>query len=554
MIYFGALFRGCFYFGGEEMLIVTDLDYNSEPLTDYSNLSIKQKINEDYTLSFTVSKTENNKDAYELVQEEAKITYDCSEFIIKKITETPYGKSVIATHEFFEMADTFVEETLLEGMYTIQQALQHAFSTSTRWEYDIEGTFEQVTLTDFGNDNCLALVQQIMQRYNAEFEFDEQHKRIVVKNRIGEDTDYQIRYRHNLKTISKSIDSSNMKNAVKVYFNVNDLGEYRSSFLHTTPNANKYGRKYAEPLYLDEITSFEEARRIAENYLKDVPDISIECEFVELQKAGYQGDVQLGNSLFLIDERMGIDIEARIVEIEEYPESSKSPRIVISNAQKTMTDVVLDLNNKHANLDRVAVKQRKYYNGCTITPEEGFKATSQNGVTVWMNATEGFILEKDGIRKFFVDQNGKLQLDGELHITSDDGNKKMLEAFLEESGGTVKIYNADGIINAQIGSNIYSHVDSGGAVYLYSDNGDLRVDLFIDRATESGRMTLRDRNGESRININADSTSGAIIRLSDANGDLVTYLTEDRGVIGNERIATRDWVRDYVDDILSGLE
>lgn len=536
------------------MLIVTDLDYNSEPLTDYSNLSIKQKINEDYTLSFTVSKTENNKDAYELVQEEAKITYDGSEFIIKKITETPYGKSVIATHEFFEMADTFVEETLLEGMYTIQQALQHAFSTSTRWEYDIEGTFEQVTLTDFGNDNCLALVQQIMQRYNAEFEFDEQHKWIVVKNRIGEDTDYQIRYRHNLKTISKSIDSSNMKNAVKVYFNVNDLGEYRSSFLHTTPNANKYGRKYAEPLYLDEITSFEEARRIAENYLKDVPDISIECEFVELQKAGYQGDVQLGNSLFLIDERMGIDIEARIVEIEEYPESSKSPRIVISNTQKTMTDVVLDLNNKHANLDRVAVKQRKYYNGCTITPEYGFKATSQNGVVVMMNATEGFILEKDGIRKFFVDQNGKLQLDGELHITSDDGTKKLLEAILEESGGTVKIYNADGIINAQIGSNVYSYADCGGALNLYSDNGDLKVDIYIDRNTESGRMLLRDRNGESRININADDVDGAIIQISDGNGDLKTFLSEDSGFIGGEPIATRNWVRDYIDDVLSDLE
>lgn len=536
------------------MLIVTDLDYNSEQLTDYSNLSIKQKINEDYTLSFTVSKTENNKDAYELVQEEAKITYDGSEFIIKKITETPYGKSVIATHEFFEMADTFVEETLLEGMYTIQQALQHAFSTSTRWEYDIEGTFEQVTLTDFGNDNCLALVQQIMQRYNAEFEFDEQHKRIVVKNRIGEDTDYQIRYRHNLKTISKSIDSSNMKNAVKVYFNVNDLGEYRSSFLHTTPNANKYGRKYAEPLYLDEITSFEEARRIAENYLKDVPDISIECEFVELQKAGYQGDVQLGNSLFLIDERMGIDIEARIVEIEEYPESSKSPRIVISNTQKTMTDVVLDLNNKHANLDRVAVKQRKYYNGCTITPEYGFKATSQNGVVVMMNATEGFILEKDGIRKFFVDQDGKLQLDGELHITSDDGNKKMLEAFLEESGGTVKIYNVDGIINAQIGSNVYSYADCGGALNLYSDNGDLKVDIYIDRNTESGRILLRDGNGESRININADDVDGAIIQISDHNGDLKTFLSEDSGFIGGEPIATHNWVRDYIDDILSDLK
>lgn len=210
--------------------------------------------------------------------------------------------------------------------------------------------------------------------------------------------------------------------------------------------------------------------------------------------------------------------------------------------------------NKHADLDRVAVKQRKYYNGCTITPEYGFKATSQNGVVVMMNATEGFILEKDGIRKFFVDQNGKLQLDGELHITSDDGTKKLLEAILEESGGTLKIYNADGIINAQIGSNVYSYADCGGALYLYSDNGDLKVDIYIDRNTESGRMILRDRNGESRININADDVDGAIIQISDDNGDLKTFLSEEDGYINGERIATRNWVRDYIDDILSGLE
>ena len=537
------------------MLVVTDLHNQSEPLVDYvkDSLSIKRKINVDYTLSFTVVPTEKNRVAYDMIQEESKITYNNAIFVIKNVTETPYSKSVTAIHEFFETEGDFVEEVLLEGMYTIQQALTLAFSTSD-WDWTLQGTFDQVTLTDFGHDNYLSLVNQIMQLYNAEYEIDEEKKWIVVKSRIGEETDYQIRYKHNLKAISRSIDSSNIKTAVRVHYNVDDLGEYRSSFTYYSNNESKYGRKFAEPLYLDQVTTWDEARRIAENYLKDVPDISIECEFVELQKAGYQGDVQLGNSLFLIDERMGIDIEARIVEIEEYPESSKSPRIVISNTQKTMTDVVLDLNNKHANLDRVAVKQRKYYNGCTITPEYGFKATSQNGVVVMMNATEGFILEKDGIRKFFVDQNGKLQLDGELHITSDDGNKKMLEAFLEESGGTVKIYNVDGIINAQIGSNVYSYADCGGALYLYSDNGDLKVDIYIDRNTESGRMILRDRNGESRININADDVDGAIIQISDDNGDLKTFLSEDDGYIGGERIATRNWVRDYIDDILSGLE
>lgn len=533
------------------MLVITDLNNQSEPLTDYGNLSIKQKINEDYTLSLRVVPTERNKVAYSLVEEESLITYKNATFVIKKVIETPYGKTVTAIHDFFDTVDDYVSETLLEGMYTIQQALIHAFSASNNWSFTINGTFDQVTLTNFGNDNCLALVHQIMELYNAEYEIDEERKWIVVKNRIGEETDYQIRYKHNLKTISKSVDSSKIKTAVRVNYNVNDLGEYRSSFTYYSPNESKYRkRKFAEPLYLDHVTTWEEANRIASTYLNDVPEVTIECEFVELQRAGYEGEVQLGNSLFLIDERMGIDIEARIVEIETFPESSKSPRIVISNAQKTMTDVVLNLNAKQTSLDRVAVKQRKYYNGCTITPEDGFKATAHNGVVVMMNATEGFILEKDGVRKFFVDANGKLQLDGELHITSDDGNKKLLEAFLDENGGTVKVYNAEGIINAQIGSNHYSHSDTGGAVYLYSDKGDLKVDLFIDRDTESGRMIFRDQNGESRININADSASGAIIRLIDVNGDLVTYLTEDRGFIGNERIATRDWVRDYVDDAI----
>ncbi len=532
-------------------MIVTDLTGQTEMLTDYSNVAIRQKVNEDYTLSFTVVPTDKNTHSYPLVQEESLIECENELYVIKQCIDNPYNKSVTALHEFFETVNDYVEEVLLEGLYPIEEALAHAFSSTTDWTYVVEDTFQQATLTDFGNNNLVALLQSILESYNAEYTVSSTDKVVRIKKQLGTETDYQVRYKHNLITINRQTDSSNVKTAVKVYFNPDEFGEYRSSVIYFSPNKDLYNRtKWAEPLYLDTVTTESEALAYAATQLQDTPIVSITTEFIHLQEAGYDGDdMSLGNSFFLIDERINLSNIARIVEIERYPfDKSKSPRITVANKRKSITDVTISQKQQHNQLNDVAVKQKKIYNGCTITKEDGFKATAQNGVVVMLNASEGILVINNEVRKFFVDVDGNLIMDGKLQITS-EGNT-LLEAFLDKNGGVLNIYDEDGNLNTRIGSNKYSSTTMGGAVFVYADgdkNDHIRGELSIDRISESGQLELRDSNGQLRVKISVDSG----IRIMDSNGNIVTDLSETSGEIGGDLIATRDWVRDYVDDAVS---
>lgn len=85
----------------------------------------------------------------------------------------------------------------------------------------------------------------------------------------------------------------------------------------------------------------------------------------------YLDDVQLGNSLYLIDERMSINELARIVEIERFPyDNTRSPIVTISTVKRNSTDAVVQQKVEQKKLERTAMKQKVIYNVCTITSED----------------------------------------------------------------------------------------------------------------------------------------------------------------------------------------
>lgn len=477
------------------VLEVTTLNQENEMLTDFHEVSIFQELSGQHTLEFTVVKTERNKHVYDMVQEESTVKVGKDEFVVKLIDENPYSKSVYATGIFFEMIDDYVEETFPDGLYTITEALDLALSNSV-WTYELMDSYPQrAKLEGFGNDNALSMLRKVINAFNSEYEVDANNKKIIIKRSVGINTDYQIRYKSNLVGINRNIDSSNVKTAIKVFYNLDEFGNYNSSIVYRSPNVNKYPReKWATPILSDVITTESQAVSTARLVLNDEPTIAVEVEFLALKKIGYESDdIQLGNRLFLIDERMNIDANARIVAVKTFPyEISRTPVVTISSIRKNMSSLVINQQNAQATIEQSAVKLKSIYNGCTISKEDGFKAVAENGVETVMNATEGIYIKRDDVLKFFVDANNdELTMDGRLKVTS--GSTTVMEGYKDTAGGIIKLYDVDAQLNVAIGSNRNDIGYTGGSLTLYNDGSQLedgKVELRIDRSSEGGVMAL----------------------------------------------------------------
>jgi phage minor structural protein len=361
------------------LLVVTSLSGQTEALTDYKSLERKRRVNGERSLSFLLLKTERNAHAFDLVQEESIVEYDGHEYRIKRIEERTLGgtpvKSVQAQHIFFDIIDDFQYDTI-SGTINITTALNHAFSV-TDWTWVNQGAFDSVEFDNFGNDNPLALFQTILERYGAEFDITGPRE-ITIKNKIGVRRDAQFRYRHNIKTLSKHVDTSNLSTYIKGFGKQtkNEQGDVISQVTaeYTSPNAVIFGIRHAKPVHDERFTSTETLQVHLQKVLNDEPEVSIEIEIIELWKNGVPlHEYDLGDELYTIFEPLNIDLILRIMEITDYPESNKSPSIVLGNVMKKASDYMASfsqvqkaLKNVMDNEGNLSLKLKRLYSDTNI--------------------------------------------------------------------------------------------------------------------------------------------------------------------------------------------
>lgn len=524
----------------------------TEALIDFdkNSAAINQTLNGDYSLSFFIHKTDRNAFCYDLVDEEAVVTAESENFIIKSISESPYGKQVTALHEFFELVDEQVDQTLADAWHSIDIPLSIIFA-NVDWTYQVYSAFDMAFLKGVGDDNPVALLNAVIDAFQAEYTVSSADKTVHIYKKIGKETDYQVRYKHNLVAIDKDIDASDVKTAIKVRYNKQEDGSYASIATYISPHANKYAKlKWAKTVEFD-TDNIDVALAYGAQQIVDTPSIAITCEFVHLRAAGYdEKDIALGNSFYLHDPRVNENDLARIIAIDRYPfDKTKTPKVTLANRVKYMSDIAVEQRRKHLLLNAEAVKQKENYGGTTIS-EEGFQAVAEEekGIIIMINAKDGILIKNGEIKKFYVDTEGNVTFDGRLLITKGDGITPMLEAFLDEHGGRLMMYDVDGKLNVKMGSEESGGGQLGGILKLYDDGDDrLRVQLgaFVGNGS-GGALTLFDNADKARVIVQAlqDSFLGGLIGIADETGSVQTALTLREGRIDGKKIATEQWVND----------
>jgi phage minor structural protein len=314
--------------GGEPMLVVTSLQGQTEPLPDINGVEDMEQVNGEYSLSFVCFNTKNNQYAYPLVQEESTVELDGHEFRIKQMTEVRDRKEVHAQHIFFDLVDHYQEGTF-GGTHTLDEFVTYALN-GTGWTFENVDVTESAFIPNFGEGNVIALIKQICDAFGCEYQImPGRHLRFMKQ--IGADKDEQFRYKHNIKTIKKSVDTTKLATAIKGYGANGLVVEYHS------PNEAIYGTRWAEPIKDDQYTTAESLTERLKQELVDVPEVTIE---LELSQLGF--DVGLGDRVWVIYEPLGIDFQTRVMEMKRYPFTKRSPVVTLSNKKRVFTDILTE--------------------------------------------------------------------------------------------------------------------------------------------------------------------------------------------------------------------
>ena len=308
------------------MLIVTSLQGQTEPLPEAKGVEVAEQVNGEYSLSFGCFNTKNNQYAYPLVQEESIVELDGHEFRIKQMTEVRDRKEVHAQHIFFDLVDHYQEGTF-GGTRTLNEFVQYALN-GTGWTFENVDVTESAFIPNFGEGNVIALIKLICDTFGCEYQImPDRHLRFAKQ--IGEDKDEQFRYRHNIKTLKKSVDTTKLATAIKGYGANGLVVEYHS------PNEAIYGTRWAEPIKDERYTVAESLLERLKQELVDVPEVFIE---LELSQLGFE--VELGDRIWVIYEPLGIDFQTRVMEIKRYPFTKRSPVVTLSNKKRVFTDIL----------------------------------------------------------------------------------------------------------------------------------------------------------------------------------------------------------------------
>lgn len=315
------------------MLIVTDLQGKTEPLADYKDPDIIEEVNADFSLSFTSFLTEVNKYAYPLIQEESIIeTEDGHEFRVKGLSEVRNRKTVNAPHIFFDLINDRVDD-INGGTKTAEDAFSFILK-DTGWTFEVIGDIPAQLFENFGNDNVLSLIRKACEILQCEIKI-EPGRHLKIYKEMGVDDDFQFRYKYNIKTLKRDVDTSNLTTAIKAYGADGLVIEYHS------PKEAIYGERWAEPISDERFTIPEHLIEYAKQHINDTPDVSIEIEEVELSEP--RG---LGDKVWLIYEPLGIEFQTRIMAKKIKPQQKGRNTVTLGNRKPTLSDLLTETNIK----------------------------------------------------------------------------------------------------------------------------------------------------------------------------------------------------------------
>lgn len=316
---------------------------------DKDSFSVSWQQNETWELFVTVPRTKGNQITFDLIDYENYVVFDGQQYSIKQMRSYASGsqiyKDVVATHVYYTIQDGWQYDTI-SGTKSINDLLTHIFKAGNRgfsWEVvDPNNVFLKKEQENFGNDNYLNLINEILEDYGAVVIPNNKHLVFYPISEYGNITEQQIRYKYNTDEVSFDIDTYALKTQIKGFGKKKEDGSYYfNPVTYTSPESKKWGIRIQGPIEDERYTIQNNMIEYLKQQLHDYPDVSGSVTLkwaVSLNK---------GDKVLFVYEPLNISTYIQVVGITNHPAiPNKAPEIVLSNTKKTITSILANLAKK----------------------------------------------------------------------------------------------------------------------------------------------------------------------------------------------------------------
>lgn len=135
------------------MLALTNLNKETEIVTNLKEFTRKKMVNGEKTISFVVIPDLSNEHSYHLVDTESRFKFDGEEYIIKNVVEQSVGEKTVkkaeAVHVFFNDMINFQQHKVHNGSMTFNAALSFVFE-NTDYNYVMVDSATAEQFENFG--------------------------------------------------------------------------------------------------------------------------------------------------------------------------------------------------------------------------------------------------------------------------------------------------------------------------------------------------------------------------------------------------------------------
>lgn len=310
------------------MIMVKDGLGQTESLTNIQGFDMVKEVNGAFKVSFTSIFDQNNA-GYDLLKEESIIEIDGYTFRVKQFKETNNRKNITANSTFFDLKGKR-QEVIFAGTRTLEEFIGFTLQ-NTGVTFENRDVTESKLIPNFGIGDVLDLIQTICIAFECEYDI-QPGDHVIFAKQIGGEYDAQYRYGHNVQTLSKNVDTTNLRTRIK------GTGGNGLEVVYTSPNHATFGIIDAEPIVNEQITESDSMTEHLKQQITDYPEATFEFDTAELTEK------ELGERVWLIYEPMNLEFMTRVLSktsgLRNYRLYTKS--VVLGNKMpKTLTDVLV---------------------------------------------------------------------------------------------------------------------------------------------------------------------------------------------------------------------
>ncbi|PTJ85167.1 hypothetical protein BU051_09060 [Staphylococcus simulans] len=379
----------------------------------------------------------------------------------KKVTKgNSFYVDIIANPEVIERLDELRVYKRYDQYFTDVQFFNLVFA-NTPFTVMINGSSASLMWEGVGDgESKLSMFKRGIKRYG--FEFKIVGNVVYLYDKIGNDTNYEFRYKLNAANIVKETDSQEFFTAIRGYGNYDqdekDIdGKALLKDTYISPLASVYGEKWAPPLRDGRVKVASTLRKEMERIVDESLKISFSADIYDLSRQGY--DYQhtvLGDRVFLVDERIKEDVEVRVVKKEvKYSAKKEINDLKLTFGTASMTDAY------KSSLQTTVKEFSEIMAGIKALPFAALDIVSRSMVSKIQNTSSELLFDDMGIHS--VDKNNAnniVTMNSSGWMLSTDGGNTAKTALTAE--GIV----ADAITTGTLNTQLVTIVGENSLIYM----------------------------------------------------------------------------------------